>query len=230
MKTPQPLRSALRTSLGLIACQWSFVVTSADTVLTSDRDTYIRSNQATTNFGSDAFMVANENATSVRMAIFRFDLSSVSGVITGAKLEVDDVIGGYSGSFEVWGLLDAHEDFDEGTLTWNTATFVDGADYSTVDSSKAYGGTLLGTFANTANSVNTVFDVTSGNYIDFLNASADDIVTFVIVDPINSTPGSGWATKEAGSGDLKPTLTIVPEPGVAFLGSIGLLALLRRRR
>ena len=226
MKTyTKTLLATLGTALTLSA-----VPASAATVLTSSGDTYIRSNQATTNFGSDAFMVANDNNSFVRMAVFSFDLSSVAvGSLTSAKLELDDVIGNASQTYEIWGLLDAHETFNESTLTWNSAGFVDGTDNTTVDASKAYGGALLGTFSNSQNTVNTAFDVTSGNFLDFLNASGDNDVTFVIVDPNNGTGGSGWATKEA-TGDLVPTLTVVPEPGSLALLGLGGLLIARRRR
>ena len=212
--------------------------TNAATVLTPDGDTYIRSSNPTTNYNSGpAYMVANDRGSDVRMAVFSFDLSSLpAGSITEAKLELDDVVGNANQTYEIWGLLDAHEDFDESTLTWNTAGFVDGSDITTVDSAKAYGGAMLGTFVNTANSVNTAFDVTSGNFLDFLNAGGDDDVTFVIVDPNSGIPGTGWATKEAGSGDLKPTLTLttaapaVPVPGSLSASLLALAGLLIARR
>jgi hypothetical protein len=183
----------------------------ASSAIISNGDSYIRDSNPTSIYGSDAYMVANDNGSSVRMVIFSFDISSVpAGSITSAKLELDDVVGGASQTYEIWGLLDAHETFDESTLTWNTAGFVDGTDNTTVDASKAYGGTLLGTFNNTANSENTVFDVTSGTFLNFLNASGDNDVTFVIVDPNANGAGSGWATKES-SGNLKPTLTLAAE-------------------
>ena len=160
----------------------------------------------TSNFGAVDNMVANLSGTNVRMAIFSFDISSVPpGPIASAKLRLQDVIGNATQSYQIWGLLDAHETFNESTLTWNTAGFLSG---TTINTTKAYGGAALGTFSNVANSVNTLFDVTSGNFLDFINASGDNDVTFVIVDTNSSAPGSGWATKEHTTA-LKPTLTLV---------------------
>jgi hypothetical protein len=178
----------------------------AATTIISNGDTYIRSSSATTNFNvSPHYMVTNLKGTDVRMAVFSFDISSVPpGTIASAKLQLEDVIGNATQDYQVYGLLDADEGFDESSLTWNTATFLSG---STIDTTKVYGGAALGTFSNVQNTVNTVFDVTNGNFIDFLNASSDNDITFVIVDNNSSDPGTGWATKENGTA-LKPTLTL----------------------
>jgi|GEM_PF-2021524 len=178
---------------------------SAATAVISNADTYIRNSTATSNYGSDNDMVANDNGSSVRMVIFSFDISSMPpGSVTSAKLQLEDVVGNTTQSYQVWGLLDADEEFNESSLTWETAGFLSG---SVIDTTKAYGAGSLGSFANVQNSVNTVFDVTSGNFINFLNASGDNDVTFVIVDPNSSGSGTGWATKEHATA-LKPTLTI----------------------
>lgn len=203
-------------------------------VIIADGDTYIRNGgNAANNFGNVVNAIANLSGTDVRMALFRFDLSAVPpGTIAQAKLELVDVIGNATQPYEVWGLLDAFESFNEATLTWNTATFLNG---SNIDTTKVFGGAKLGDFSNVMNSLNTVFDVTSGNFLNFLNASSNNSVTFVIVDPNSNGAGSGWATKE-NTVAQKPTLTLtaaVPEPSTwALLGSASLFAIgaLRRRR
>jgi hypothetical protein len=204
----------------------------AATIIQSHEDTYIRSSiqYSASNFNSDAFMVANDQELTggtVRMAVFSFDLSTHIGSITSAKLELTDNTGNNNASFDIYGLTDAAEDFDETTLTWDTAGFLSGTD---VDETK---GTLLGSFSNTQNSRNTVFDVTSGPFLNFLNNSVNNIVTFVIVDPdLGLGPGSGWAVHEDGTAANRPTLTAIPEPASAALliGLGGLALALRRRR
>ena len=171
----------------------------------SNRDTYINNASQNSNFGSGGNMIANDNGSSVRMVVFSFDISSVpAGTIGSAQLQLEHVIGGDAHTYAVYGLLDAYETFDEATLTWNTAGFTSGR---TIDLTKAYGSAMLGSFANVTGEINTIFDVTSGNFIDFLNASSDNEVTFVIVDTNASHTGNGWATKEHANA-LKPTLIL----------------------
>lgn len=180
----------------------------------SNGDTYIRDSNGNSIFGSGTYMVANDNGSSMRMAVFSFDISAVpQGAITSAKLQLEAVIGGDNQSYQVYGLLDAHETFDETSLTWNTAGFLIG---TAIDTSKVYGSGFLGAFNNVQNSVSTVFDVTSGNFIDFLNANGDNDVTFVIVDTNSGDSGTGWATKEHVTA-LKPTLTIAAAAATGYM-------------
>lgn len=223
------MNKAMNKAIALAAISAITTGFASAAVIVTNGDTYIRSSDETMNYNSDPYMVANNNGVNVRMAVFSFDISSETvGSITSAKLELDDVIGNVSQNYAIWGLLDAAEDFDETTLTWNNAGFLSG---TTVDVSKAYGGAALGSFSNTANTVNTLFDVTSGTFLDFLNASGDNDVTFVVLDLGTAGGGSGWATKES-SVDLKPTLTLtsIPEPSSAVLLGLGGLALILRRR
>jgi len=178
----------------------------AETTITSNGDTYIRSSAGNTNYNGDAYMVANDNGSNVRMAVFSFDISALPpGSIAVAKLQLTDVIGNYSGTFDVYGLLDSAETFDETTLTWNSAGFLSG---NQIDLTKVYGGAKLGSFSNVKNSLNTVFDVTSGNFLNFLNAGGDNDVTFVIVDTSSASGGSGWAVHEDPVIAKRPTLIL----------------------
>lgn len=207
---------------------------AATTVLTSSKDTYIRNSSATSNFGTGTTMVSNFSGTDIRYALFSFDISSISETVSGVKLQLADNAGNAATkSYQIYGLVDAQDGWVENALTWNGAAvpagFISGG---TLDLTDTYGGVKLGDF-NTAQNANfTAFDVTSGAHVNFLNADTNNTITFIIVDPVNDVPGSGWATKENGAGVLKPTLTIttVPEPSAALLGGLGLLALLRRRR
>ena len=210
---------------------------NAATVLTPSKDTYIDSNSATGNFGTAINMISNDSGARDRYAIFSYDISTVNFTVGGVKLELRDNIGNAgTKQYEIYGLIDAHDGWIEsgtGGLTWNGASgFRSG---NTIDLTDVYGGAALGTFNTAQNALFTAFDVTSGAHVNFINANrsangGNNIVTYIIVDPSTDATGSGWATKETGGGQPAATLTLVPEPSAALLGSLGLLALLRRRR
>jgi hypothetical protein len=99
------------------------------------------------------------------------------------------------------------------------------------------------TGANVTESVSggTVYTLTGPDLISFLSTRASDggLVTFVVENPV-SPQGWGWATKDHADSALHPTLTLtftegltlIPEPSVLtlLLGSLGLLAIVGRRR
>jgi hypothetical protein len=208
----------------------------AAVVLTPSKDTYINSASASTIYGNDTFMVTNSNGTSFRYAIFSYDISTVNFAVGGVKLELFDVAGNAgTKQYQIFGLLAAHDGWIEtgtGALTWDNSTaFRDG---NTIDLTQVYGGAALGTFNTAQNSLFTAFDVSSGAHVDFINANrsangGNNIVTYIIADPLVELLGTGWATKENAT-QPAATLTLIPEPSTALLGVLGLLALLRRRR
>jgi hypothetical protein len=222
----------MRIPLAALAALAAASSAHAATVLTPSKDTYVHSTNATTNYGGDTgSMITNWNATSRRYALFSYDISSVSFAVTNVKLDLRDVVGNAgTKSYEIYGLLDAHDGWVESTLTWNTAGFISAG---TFNLAAAYGGVKLGDFNTAQNAAFTAFDVASGAHVDFVNANrvangGNGIITYIIVDPANDAAGTGWATKE--SANTPATLTLVPEPSSALLGGLGLLALLRRRR
>lgn len=168
-------------------------------ILTPSKDTYINSAAATTNYGGGATMITNWNSTSHRYALFSYDVSAVDFTVGGMKLDLNHNAGGVDKEYQIYGLLDAHDGWDELTLTWNTSSgFRTG---STIDPAATYGSAQLGTFTSIANTTFTAFDVTSGAHLDFINANrsangGNNIVTYIIVDPSNDVSGTGWATKE----------------------------------
>lgn len=214
-------------SITLLALLATGFISQAATILTASKDTYIDSNSGTGNFGGGTTMVSNDTGARDRMAFFSFDLSTFTGTATGVKLDLRDNIGNAgTKTYDIYGLIDAEDGWTEGTVTWNTATFRSG---NTIDLTKVYGGVKLGSFNTAQNASFTAFDVTSGNYLNFLNADGNNILTFVIIDPSTDTNGSGWATREEGTLPAA-TLTIIPEPSTALLSGLGILFLLYRRR
>ena len=221
---PKTFDLPLLSLLSLVA----LVPANGATVFTSVADTYINgiTGNTTTNFGGDPTMVTNLRTADTRISVVQFDFSSMSGTISAAKLELEMTNTAPTLTYQVWGLLEAHDDFVETSLTYSNAGFRSG---TTVDVSKAYTGAVLGTFTATGVGVKTAFDVTSGNYINFLNADLDKKVTFVITETDTGVTGAAFATKEHATA-LKPTLTLVPEPGAVSLLCLGGMLLVRRRR
>ncbi len=130
--------------------------------------------------------------------------------------------------------------FNEATATWNDPDGVAGGDATAGGTF----GTLLtsGTVSfGTAGADNDSF--TFADSPDFrtalFSAAAGDGSLELILDRPGATTGSSFLSfssdeQGGGAGLRRPTLTfdytVVPEPSVALLGGLGLIALLRRRR
>jgi hypothetical protein len=188
----------------------------ADTVLTPSKDTYVHSANGNTNYGGDTgSMITNWNSSSRRYALFSYDISAVGSAVGGVKLDLRDVIGNAgTKSYEIYGLLDAHDNWAESTLTWNTAGFISDG---TFNLAAAYGGVKLGDFNTAQNAAFTAFDVASGAHVDFVNANrvangGNGIITYIIVDPANDAAGTGWATRESANTPATLTLAAVDDP------------------
>jgi hypothetical protein len=177
-------------------------------------DAYVRNSAATTNLGSDVNFIAN-NGNGIRVSFVRFDLSAITEPITSAKLDLTVAIGSSGQDFNVYGLTTG-ESWSETGITWNNAPAVVTGYTTTTGTVADYlktsdlfgGGTVLGNFiSGAAGAVDAVFNVTSGTALDFLNADADRIVTFVIAEPgASDASGVGWNSREATVG--KPLLTV----------------------
>lgn len=186
---------------------------AATTSLLPVADTYLRATQATTAFGTATTIEAN-NTSGVRVMLLRFDLTSIAAPVTGLKLDLTAVAGNAGNQFQVFGLI-AGEAWSESAVTWATApgviqtftgtTGVQASYLKTADLAGA--GTALATFGSAATGLVTAFDVSSGPLLDFVNADADKIVTFLIAetDPAD-TPGDRFNAREASTG--QPVLTV----------------------
>ncbi|YCM46876.1 DNRLRE domain-containing protein (plasmid) [Verrucomicrobiaceae bacterium 227] len=183
--------------------------TNAALTITASDATYVRSNQATTNFQDSETNVANDNGTH-RIAFYTFDLSTNTGPITGVTLNVTENAGSGSDTYQIFGQADGTIDFS--TMTWDSAN-ADGH-----VSANRPTGTALSTFDSAGGTASY------GIALDpaFFAADPDGLVTLAIVDNTPNTNGIGWTDGA--------TLTLVPEPSSALLGSLALLGLLRRRR
>jgi len=185
--------------------------------LSPSADSYVKNSAVSSNFGSDANFIAN-NANGVRVSFLRFDLSAVSGSITNLRLELTVNIASAGQTFNVYGLTNG-ESWSETGITWaNAPAVVNGYVIATGTLSQYLkpsdlfgGGQIFNTFTSGAlGTLDVAFDAASGPVIDFINADADKIVTFVIAepDPVDIS-GVAWNSREAASG--QPALIVTTD-------------------
>ncbi len=177
-------------------------------------DTFVKSNAGTTNFGTSTGLEVN-NSKGVRVTLLRFNLSGITQPISRLRLELAVTTGVAGNQFNVYGLING-ENWSETGVTWTNApgvnhafTAADGNLPNYLNPANLRGsGAVLATFAGTLpGTTTTAFDVTSGAVLDFVNADADKIVTFLVAetDPFDSD-GYRVNSREATSG--RPTLTV----------------------
>lgn len=206
MKTILCTVAALATTTLAVGTQAAVISVNA-----SDA-TYVRSNDAATNFQSSGTNVANDNGGSHRIALWTFDFSSISDPITGVTLSLQENAGGGLDEYEVFGLGDGTIDLS--AITWNSAV-TDGQ----VASNRPV-GTSLGTFISDGGGSSYSLTLSAA----FFEADVDGLVTIAIVDNTVGVDGIGWADGAVLN------VSTVPEPGSLALLGLGGLALLRRRR
>ncbi len=196
----------------------------ADTVLTPVADSYVRNSATTSNFGTDTSVVAN-NANGVRLFFLKFDLSGISGPITRLQLDLTPNAGNLGNVFNVYGLING-ESWTETGITWNNAPAVVHTYTGTTGTLSQYlntadlrgSGTVLASFLSASTGTVNAFNVMSGPVIDFVNADADKVVTFVIAeaDP-SDTPGDSFNSRDAASGKPMLTVSTAAQPSPAII-------------
>ena len=189
--------------------------------------------------GTSMEIRANDTATSRnRLGILRFDLSEVSGDMSGASVTLYET-GNNSRTVTVYGLLDgdAGESWDESTISYSTApaisaiTGTSGAPATAFDAARTV---LLGTFGTTGSTTENL-TFSSAELDAFLAADTNDLVTLYFY-----RDGGGAVTlrtKEfnyTGTIGAPPTLTMpnaeVPEPAALSLLGLAAMGLSARRR
>lgn len=160
-------------------------------------DTYARSSQPDTNFGSATSFTAGMEGTTEYQAFIKFDLSSIppGQVITSAKLLLD-------GSFvtpvaPLVGAFRIYDDWDEGTLTWNNKPSA----YDEITPIDQKTASIDITTLNVTLDVDTDYGYKEPYSVQVKRAFASP----------SNTRASFWS-KDLGNPDMAPTLEIQYEP------------------
>jgi len=94
-----------------------YVVVGTGVVATASADAYVRSQQATTNFGTKADLRVRVNAKDAYRSYLSFSVSGISGPVTGARLRLWVNSGGTDGG----SVLRVTSPWSEQTITWRNA-------------------------------------------------------------------------------------------------------------
>lgn len=230
-------KKTLSWTAGLITSLLMASTAQAVTILATD-DAFIRgTTQADNNFGSAATLTVNPNSpinSSTRKVYIQFDLSSLNvSQITDATLDLvttGDTQGALT--MALWSLndLNAGENWDQSTITWNNAPEND-----TSDAVNLLGGaTQLGSFAYPANSSGDTVSISLAGVLSTLQADTNDVVTFILAgDSVGGNTFHAFQSLEAGAG-TGPVLnvTLIPEPSTyaALFGGLVLCSVMVARR
>ncbi|HEY8961831.1 MAG TPA: DNRLRE domain-containing protein [Luteolibacter sp.] len=208
---------------------------------TNWKDTYIRQDQASTNFGNSTSIQVNRDGTianDVSIIMVGWNNLNITDTVTAARYYFTlegAAVAGTSNTWYVVGINGSQGAWTETGATWtNSNTLVDQVNYATTN----YGTfTYAGNFAD-------YNDSTKWFSIDVKDALADykagTISGIALINNTSSGAATGTAqrlqlnTAEETNANLRPgmlvTTTPVPEPATVSLGLIGAVGLLIRRR
>lgn len=156
-------------------------------------DSYVRDGTyANTNYGTATTLVVKNDGTGYnRKTFIKFDLSSITGTITSAKVTLVPVGEGMAGITNQANLV-SDNTWGEATITWNN---------------QPAASTLLGTWTVPAAGTSLQFDVTTQAQAAL---TADKKLSIVVTSPTNqgSTGDVSYASKENGTASYRPVIVI----------------------
>lgn len=226
----------IRKSIGLVvlASVVAGDVTQASVVTNHNAivsDTFIRgAEHASENYGTNAAMSVRNNISALgfaRKIYIKVDVKSLLGpgeVFADAALNLVFHSGtsGVDDTFQIYGITDNADTWDEGTITWNEAPKND----TTSGDGVLSGATLLATVSSENTAAKSVLSFSSDKLTGYLNwtagkaasehgsgEAADTFATFIIVSSSTSAMHS-FASKDGKDFAGHPYLsyTITPQP------------------
>lgn len=220
------------------------ILTTADGV---GADTHISNDTneaATTNQGGDGSnAIRHYDGTRAKASYYKFDLSNVTGDLSGATLTFTFTSANRTRTMNVYGLVDESGDaWGETTIAYNNAPGVvqpadGGAEYNTGFISFDPAKLSVVTEFTTPAAPGTITTTADTDVDAFLAADTNDLVTFALYTASSDSSQSFFvASKESTNGVIAyptltlPNATLVPEPGALSLGGVLAVAGLARRR
>jgi hypothetical protein len=170
----------------------------SETTLSAQADAYVRDGgSATTNYGSNAALEVKEHDAGWNRRVYvKFDLSSLAGAVSGAKLRLYGNLAGTDPQLSV-GAFSAGSSWTESGLTWNTQPSVGTSALSTL--------VITGTTPRW-----NEWDVTA--YVQAEKSAGRNVVSLLLKSATVSATLADFDSKEAGS--TAPQLVVSLSGGI----------------
>lgn len=208
---------------------------NAAVTITSTGDTSVSGTEFThTARGlSTSVQISNNSGANRHKGYFLFDVSaytSTPGFDASTATFTLHFLGGGNGvgtgnNFILYGLNSGFS----GTTSWNESTVISTSAPGNADfNGFTTGSTQLATLEGKGYDFDEAVDFTIANIGDYVQS--DGTVTLMFVGATTGDRNHYVGSRNNEDTDLRPTLTVIPEPSTALLSVIGVFALFRRRR
>lgn len=166
----------------LLFVTFSFMNSANAQTIPVSADAYVHPGNATTNYGSFWVMITKTGNIEGRLALLKFDISSLNSTDITAKLQIVPRNGTVDPNFG--------RNVFETTNNWTES----GVNYD----NRPTTGTLIGNFDVKPFDEGAFSEIDVTNYVkDAIDLDVDDELSFIIKSPDGSTTGVDFVTKEA---------------------------------